>query len=426
MGLINRREEIVNTLGLDPGLVKSKMGRRGLVLALIALPVLLIVLLGLSGKGKARIHYKTEPVERGDLSIVISATGNLTPTNKVDVGCEVSGIIKSVAVDFNDHVKAGQVLARLDDTQFLAAVAQSKASLASAEAKLAQAQTSTELKSQNLKRMRQVFELSEGKAPSQGEMEAAQADLLRAQADEEAAKALIQQAQARLKIDETSLSKTTIVSPIKGVVLKRSIDPGQTVAAAFQTPVLFSLADDLTKLELQVDVDEADVGQVLEGKEATFTVESHPDRLFKARIVQQRYNPQITNGVVTYPTLLKVDNPDLLLRPGMTATVKMVATNLSNTIKIPNAALRFSPSRQSDTTEKRGLFKSRNGAADSTGEAQLKSPLKTGQSLVWVLQNGRPTAMAVTAGLTDGVYTAMIDGDLQPGTPVVVDTAAAE
>ncbi|MBI5064325.1 MAG: efflux RND transporter periplasmic adaptor subunit, partial [Desulfatitalea sp.] len=293
--------------------------------------------------GPAHIEYKTAGITQGDLTVVVSATGNLTPTHEVQVGSELSGIIKSIAVDYNDRVTVGQPLAYLDSTKYEAAVMQSRAALTSAESRLQQTQATALQKEQNLKRLNKAHALSGGKAPSAGELDIATADTLRAKADTAAAQAAIHQAKAVLKIDETNLAKTTIYSPIDGIVLKRNVDPGQTVAATLQTPVLFVLAQDLSRMKLQVDVDEADVGLVREGQIAVFSVDAYAGRTFQAEIIQVRYGSQITNGVVTYTTLLNVANPDLVLRPGMTATAKIEVSKVINTLLVPNTALRFTP-----------------------------------------------------------------------------------
>ena len=271
------------------------------------------------------------------------------------MGSELSGIIKKVTVDFNTRVKTGQPLAYLDDTRYQAAVLGSRAALASAKAKLAQAQATVTQKQQNLNRLRRANTISGGKALSPYDLESAEADYERAKADEAAALAAIQQAEANLTVDETNLAKTIIYSPVNGIVLSRNIDPGQTVAASLQAPVLFTLAGDLTQMELQVDVDEADVGLVREGQEATFTVDAYTDRTFKARITQVRFGSETTNNVVTYKTLLQVQNPDLVLRPGMTATAEIVVEKIENAVLVPNAALRFIPPMAENTFNRRGL-----------------------------------------------------------------------
>ncbi len=423
-----KQEEVIQTLGLNEIAPKKKSKKRRLLWIILLLPALMILMNGLPEKRVAKRNFRTEPVTKGDLTLTITATGNLAPTNQVEVGCEISGIVKSVLADFNDRVEKGQPLAQIDDSKYVSAVLEGKATLASAEARLMQAQAVLKLKRQNLKRLQEVHRLSDGKAPSKGEMEMAEAEVQRALADERSAVATIEQAKARNKIDEDSLAKTTVYSPISGVVLRRNVDSGQTVAATLTTPVLFTLAKDLTKLQLKVDVDEADVGLIQEGQDATFTVESHPDRSFSARITQLRFDSQIMSGVVTYPALLSVDNSDLLLRPGMTATVKIVARRITDTIKIPNAALRYKPEPADLRRAKRrgGLFKAFTRQSNADQKPADEKPLAKGQKQVWLLENGNLKPVAVTTGPTDGMFTVMIDGALTSGTRVVVETVTSE
>ncbi len=424
----SKKEEIIDTLGLEERPKKKKrFGKKIIITAFIAVPVLLIVLIGLPENTTRSVEYKTEAVKRGDLVISITATGNLAPTNKVEVGSELSGIVKTVMVDFNDQVRERQPLASLDNTNYTAAVMEAKAALVSAEARLKQADASLVLKEQNMKRLKQVHRLSGGKAPSKNEMELAEAELHRARADLSSAQAGIQQAQARLTIDETNLSKTVVYSPINGVVLRRNVDPGQTVAASLQAPVLFTLAEDLTQLELQVDVDEADVGLIKQGQEATFTVESHPDRTFNARITQLRYDSQINNGVVTYPTLLSVDNPGLMLRPGMTATVRIEAMKIMNTLMIPNEALRFRPpEHKKNASKKTGLFRMFTLKSNAAPPEPEKEHWKAGESHVYILKGDQLKAVGMRTGLSDGRHTAITDTQLKAGDQVVLEVVVPE
>jgi HlyD family secretion protein len=419
------RDEIIKTLGLHQEARKSVTGKRRIVSVLIVLFLLLAALIVLTREEKPQMRYQTAVVERGDITMVIDATGNLTPTDKVQVGCELSGIIKKVAVDFNDRVQIGQPLASLDDTKFKAAVMESRSALEAAEAKYLQTRASAILKKQNFDRLQRLYKISDGELPSLEKMETAEAEFQRANGEESAAKAAIRQARARLEIDETNLSKTTILSPIRGVVLSRNVDPGQAVAASLQAPVLFTLARDLTQMELQVDVDEADIGLVHEGQKAEFTVGAYNGRVFAASIAQIRFEPRITNGVVTYTSLLNVENPDRVLRPGMTATVKIVAKKIADTIMVPNAALRFTPRQQTDgAANQHGLFKRIIGRVKADDPPAEMKRLKIGHKQVWCLRQGQLTAVSVRTGLTDGVYTAITDGDLEPGMQVAVETIA--
>ncbi len=312
----NTQANIAKTLGVAPGSGRARRLKRALLLVL-----LLAGLIGLFAWRKSAgrsnpVQYKTQEAKRGDLVVRVTATGTLKPTNEVEVGSEISGIVKTVEADYNDKVKIGQILARIDTSKLEAQETQLKAALESAEAKVLQVKATLSETQAKLAQYQRVRELSKGKVPSQTEFDAAQAAFERAKADEASATAAVAQAQATLKATQTDISKAVIRSPINGVVLTRKIEPGQTVAAAFQAPVLFTLAEDLTQMKLHVNVDEADVGQVKEGQEAEFTVSAYLDRPFQARIVQTRYGSQTVDGVVTYETVLKVDNTDLACARG--------------------------------------------------------------------------------------------------------------
>jgi len=374
-------------------------------------------------------QYRIEEARRGELIVTVTATGNLEPTNQVDVGTELSGTVRSVNADYNDKVKLGQILARLDTLKLEAQNLQYKAALASAKAKVLQARATVKEATSNLKRLRKVRELSGNKSPSQYDIDAAEAALDRATADEASANAAVSQAQAVLEANETDLQKAVIRSPINGVVLGRSVEPGQTVAASLQAPVLFTLAEDLTQMELHVDVDEADVGQVREGQAATFTVDAYPDRTFQAQITQVRYGSESTGGVVTYETVLKVENTDLSLRPGMTATADITVQMVEDVLLIPNAALRFTPPAPAER---------KTGAGDGLLSALLPHPPRrqsqrrngnTGsrdQQRIWTLQEGQIVPVTVTTGATDGALTEVTSGDVSPGMPLVVDTVGGK
>ena len=370
------------------------------------------------------VKYETTEAQQGDLTVTVSATGNLQPTDQVDVGSEVSGTIATVEVDYNDVVKAGQVLARLDTTKLAAQANQSRAAVDSARASLLQAQASLQVARSEWERFTQVRQLSGGKVPSAQEMDTAEATLKRAQADEAVGQAKIAEAEAKLKVDQTNLDKAVIVSPINGVVLVRSVEPGQTVAASLQAPVLFTLAEDLTKMELHVAVDEADVGQVRDGQQATFTVDAYPDRVFPARITQVRYGSQAVEGVITYLTVLNVDNSDLTLRPGMTATADIVVQELKNALLVPNAALRFAPTQKEEKAQPSSggslvskLFPRRQHSRPEKGENTKDKK----QQKVWALQGNQPVAVPITTGATSGTMTEVVSGEVSPGMQLIVE-----
>lgn len=409
-------------LGAGP-LKGSRPMRRYLWLACLAaaVAVMVIVVMGVKGGSKA-VQYRTEQVRRGDLVVVVTATGTLQPTNKVDVGSELSGTIKTVEADYNSKVRAGQVLARLDTTKLEATIAQSRAALEAAKAKALQARATVTETGAKLTQYRKVRDLSGGKVPSQTEMDAATAAFERAGADAANCNASVSQAEATLKANLTDLSKSVIKSPINGIVLTRSIEPGQTVAASFTAPVLFTLAEDLTKMELHVNVDEADIGRVQEGQKAVFNVAAHPDRSFEAEITQVRYGSSTTSGVVTYETVLKVGNPDLLLRPGMTATADITVRKLENAVLVPASALRFSPPVQAEKKASGGVIGALMPRPPGSGQPQREDGGKGQQKRVWTLSKGRLTSVSITVGAQNGGVTEVTSGNLQPGTEVVTDT----
>ena len=338
------------------------------------------------------------------------------------MGSELSGIIETVDVDYNDRVKAGQVLARLDTSKLEAQVLKSRSALESSRARVRQAEATVRETRDQLARLQQVLEMSGGKVPSQRELDAAEAELARAEADEASARSAVAEARSTLDANETDLAKAVIRSPINGIVLVRAVEPGQTVAASLQAPVLFTLAEDLTSMELHVDVDEADVGQVQEGQTASFTVDAYPERTFTARITQVRFGSRKVEGVVTYETLLRVDNSDLSLRPGMTATADITVNRIENALLIPNAALRFTPPGPGEKEEDVGFIEKllprrprRSGGG--TPQAQREGPR------VWVpdeKNSQRIRPVPVETGFTDGSVTSASDGALQPGQRVIV------
>lgn len=378
-----------------------------------------------SGDEAAAPRYATEAVTVGTLVVKVSATGNLQPTNTVDVGSELSGIVDRVYVDDNDEVKKGQLLAQLDLSKLQDAVTKSRASLAAAEAQVLQTQATVAEARAMLARYQQVSQLSGGKVPSRTEMDSAEANLKRAEANVASARASVAQARATLQSDETNLGKASIRSPINGVVLSREVDPGQTVAASFQAPVLFKLAEDLTKMELQVDVDEADVGQVKAGQKATFSVDAWPGREYSAVITRVGYGAQEAEGVISYLTVLEVSNDDLSLRPGMTGTADIVTLTRQNALLVPNAALRFTPpTAEAPAKQSRGAVMSALMPRAPRQAPKVQTPNEAAPR-VWVLRDGQPVALDVKAGATNGRVTEITGGDLEAGMQVITEAVSA-
>lgn len=373
------------------------------------------------------VQYDTVPVERGALVVTVSATGTLEPITQVDVGIEVSGTIKTVEVDYNDNVEVGQVLARLDTSKLQAQTLQSEASLDAAKAKLTLAKATVEEAKAQMARLEEVRKLSGGKMPSQSDFDTQKASLARARADEGSAKASVAQAQATLDANRSDLKKAVIESPIKGVVLERDVEPGQTVAAQFQSPVLFTLAEDLAQMELMVDVDEADVGQVAAGQEATFTVDAYPDRVFPATTTQVRYGSETVDGVVTYKAVLKVDNSELILLPGMTATAQMTVNKRENALLVPNTALRYTPPKVETEEKAEGgsIISSILPHPPREESTPRDDPSANGREQdVYVLRDGQPVAVHIVKGVSDGRRTEVLEGALEPGMKLITDTVA--
>lgn len=423
----NEEQDIARTLEVDRESANRKPARVWIIAAAAAAAVAVIAFVAWKSFNSSQaLQYKTQDVRRGDLTVIVTATGTLKPINNtVTVGSEISGTVKTVEVNYNSKVKVGQILARLDTAKLEAQILQYKAALESAEAKVLQTQATIKEARSKLAQYRRVRELSSNKVPSQAEMDTAEATLDRAVAEDASARAAVSQAKATLTTYETDLSKSVIRSPIDGVVLTRDVEPGQTVAAAYQAPTLFTLAADLTKMELHVNVDEADVSHIKEGQKATFSVASHPNRTFEGQIVRANYGSTTTSGVVTYETVLMVNNSDLLLRPGMTATADIVVKKIENAMLVPSAALRFTPPVQEGQGEKkasRGLVGSILPRPPGSEKKQVQENGDKKQQRVWVLNNGQLSPVSVTIGSANSGMTQIVDGGLQPGMAVVVDT----
>jgi HlyD family secretion protein len=409
----------------------------------IAAALLVAAAAGLAGwqasrEATAAPSFSTQPVARGNIRLQVTANGTLQPTRSVNIGSELSGTVARVTVDVNDRVKKGQVLVELDTAKLSDQVLRSRASLASARAKVTQAAATLKEARSNLARLEEVARLSGGKVPSRAELDTGRAAVDRAVADETSARASVADAQAALSTDETNLRKASIRSPIDGVVLTRNVDPGNAVAASLQAVTLFTIAEDLTQLRLQVNVDEADVGAVQVGQAASFTVSAYPSRKYPASVTRVAYGSSTTENVVTYLTYLDVDNKDLSLRPGMTATATVTATERQNVLLVPNTALRFTPSQQAG----RGGAPAAQGGGNTSIVGSLMprmpqragggprragaagAPADGGQKQLWVLQDGKPVPLLVKAGITDGRNTEVSGEGLQEGLQVITEQRA--
>ncbi|MEO6353921.1 MAG: efflux RND transporter periplasmic adaptor subunit [Burkholderiaceae bacterium] len=381
-------------------------------------------------KANAAPSFTSEAARRGNLTLTVTANGTLQPTRSVSIGSELSGTVARVLVDVNDQAKKGQVLVELDTAKLNDQIVRSRAALAAANAAVAQAVATVKESQSNLARLEEVSRLSGGKVPSKAELDSGRATLARAQANALSANANVVSARATLSTDETNLSKASIRSPIEGVILTRTVDPGNAVAASLQAVTLFTVAEDLHQLRLQVNVDEADVGSVKVGQKASFTVSAYANRKYPATITRVAFGSTITDNVVTYITYLDVDNTDLSLRPGMTATATITAIERRDVLLVPNTALRFTPTQSAITvgaTDKGGIVASlmprgrsrgpRKSAASSASTALARQ--------VWVLRNGAAVGVSVTPGISDGRMTEVIAGDLQAGMQVITDQRSA-
>jgi len=341
--------------------------------------------------------YNTTQMIQKDLVIKVSATGTLEPTNSVDVGIEVSGTMAEVLVDYNDVVSKGEVLAKLDTTKLLSQVNNSKASLEVAKANLDEANISILDAKQELERLQKLYRSTNGDYPTRQEIDKAKITYNKAKALYVAYEAKVSQAEATLKSNEDDLNKAIVVSPINGIVLDKQIEAGQSVVASMTIPILFTLAQDLSKMRAIVSIDEADIGKIKSGQAVEFSVDAYPKKEFKGTITQVRLNAQTVDGVVTYEAVVEVNNAALLLRPGMTVSADIITTKLNNQWVIPNAALRFSPTTTSRARKHMFAARPKKGATT-----------KTKQKSIWVLEDALPAQVYVDVGLSDGSYTVLI------------------
>jgi len=415
--------DVAKTLGIGASPVRRRLSLRNLLVAV------LVVAAGaaayyffFAGSSDGNVRYVTTEAKLGAITETVTAAGTVEPTNQVEISSEQSGTVRQVLVDYNDQVKAGDVLAVLDTAKLDAALSHARATLTMREASRQEAEATLNEADLAYQRARS---LTERNYASQATQESAEATYQRALAGVAVAKANVEVAQADVDTAETNLKKATITSPINGVVLARSVDPGQTVAASLQAPVLFTIAENLASMQLEVDIDEADVGRVHAGQDATFTVEAFRDQRFPAKVKEVRYASETINNVVTYTGVLTLDNSELLLRPGMTATADIVVTSVKDAVLVPNAALRFTPAETTTTqTTSRGgssllrfLLPRRTRTTVAPTEAG-----PDGTRFIYVLEDGAPKKVKIKAGATDGNWTEVLDGPIEPGTPVVTDS----
>lgn len=423
--------------------------RSKIIIGTVVLVVVITgIVLGLNYFGRQKdslSKYRKEAVLKGDIQALVVTTGTLNPVTIVDVGSQVSGKIEKLYVDFNSRVKAGQIIAELDQELFQTRVSQNEANYKSALASLEKARVSLENSKKKYERALSLFDKS---LISYEEMENSETQYYNAKAEMQSQEARLDQAQSQLESSRVDLAYTIIRSPIDGIVITRNINVGQTVAASFQAPVLFQIANDLNKMQVECSVDEADIGKVKEGQKVTFSVDAFPNQTFKGAVTQVRYSPEVQQNVVTYATIVEVENPELKLRPGMTATVSIVVGEAKGKLLVPNAALRFTPGPEEmrrifeelrkERQSARGGENKTNGSGDSRprnqqGESGRHFPGgMVGRmpgahmqeiSRVWVEDAaGKLRPLFIKTGVTDNSHTEVVSGDLKEGQEVITGT----
>jgi HlyD family secretion protein len=385
--------------------------------------------------GKTEVRFETVRADRGSVVAKVTASGTLSALVTVQVGSQVSGRIKEMLVDFNDTVTKGQVIARIDPQLFNAAIEQARANFMAASADLNRAKVQAVDADRQYQRARS---LAERKLVAQADLDTAQATAEVAQAQVEASASRVEQARAALHQAEVNLAYTTIASPIHGVVISRNVDVGQTVAASLQAPTLFVIAEDLRKMQVDTSVAEADVGKIQAEMKAAFTVDAFPSERFLGTVRQIRNSPQTVQNVVTYDAVIDVENPDLKLRPGMTANVTFIYAEKQNALRVPNAALRFRPSQEllgnAGEDKQSGKVRAPFGLggfpppmASANSRAPAPAPLdQPDRRTIWTLENGLPKSLLIKVGITDGSFTEVIGEELHENDLVIVDTKGGQ
>ena len=379
---------------------------------LIILAVVLLIA-GIAGflyfKRKPEISYKTARIERGTIISTVAATGNLSAVTTVQVGTQVSGTIQKLYVDYNSRVKKGQAIAEIDPSLFNASVEQSSGNFLNADANLQKARVTLADAERTYNRNKKL--VADG-IISQGDYDVAETAFQSAKAGLKAAEGSVAQTRGSLMQSKTNLRYSVIRSPVDGVIISRAIDVGQTVAASFQTPTLFTIAQDLTKMQIEVSVDEADISRIKMDQKAGFTVDSYPEQSFKGKVVQIRSAPIINQNVVTYITVVNVDNSDLKLKPGMTANVAIEVDSKDNVLKLPPAALRFKPKTKADEQS----------AVKRPGSPDMDKGQRKGKSKqVYILKDNKPVAVPVNTGISNNTSIEVVDSGLKEGDEVIIE-----
>jgi len=369
----------------------------GLIIVIALGVILFFVFKNKDGKQK----YVTERITRGDIKSTVSATGTVNAVTTVQVGTQVSGTIQKLFVDFNSPVRKGQLLAQIDPAIFEAQVGQARANLLSAKANLEKSQVMLRDTKTTLERNKTLYAKN---FIAKSDLDTSETNYLSAVAQIKVAEAQIEQAQAALDSSAINLKYTKILSPVRGTVISRNIDVGQTVAASFQTPTLFTIAQDLTKMQIDTSVDEADIGKVKAGQKAAFTVDAYPESPFNGKVSVVRNAPITVSNVVTYNAVIIVDNTSLKLKPGMTANVSIETESKQSVLRVPNAALRFKPATPAATPDQKAA----------------KGPRSPG---VWILENNKSKNVKITTGISDGNYTEVISNELTEGQQIITDSS---
>ena len=392
------------------------------------------------------LQYEKTAVDRGTITALVDTTGTLNPVTIVDVGSQVSGKILKIYVDFNSQVKEGQLLAEIDQSPFLTKVQQNEANYQSSKASLEKSRVTLANAEKQYNRAKSLFDKE---LISFEEFESSEVQYFSAKADLQSNEARLEQAKAQLDASKVDLEYTIIKSPIDGVVINRNVNEGQTVAASFQAPVLFQIANDLTKMQVECSVDEADIGKVKEGQRVRFTVDAFPNDNFNGVVRQVRYSPEVIQNVVTYTTIVDVENPEMKLRPGMTATVSIVVGEAQNALRIPNSALRFQPPPEVMLALFEEMKRERQAARSESAQAEgqptkqrpqqaqpgFQSPSQMGaggmrermrdMGRVWIEdESGKLKMVFVKTGVTDNIYTEITGGEIKEGTEVITGEAA--
>ncbi|MEJ5977972.1 efflux RND transporter periplasmic adaptor subunit [Novosphingobium sp. PS1R-30] len=433
-------ENLDEFLGVKPQPAWYRYAKWGGVVVVV---LILVLVLARCVGGSSEPEYTTVAVERGHLVTTVSATGKLAPTNQVTVGSQLSGLVVKVLVDVNDRVVAGQALAEIDPEQIDDQIRQGQAQVAAQQAQVGQARATVAEAQAQLARLEEVYRLSNGKVPSGTELQTGRANAQRAVAALRVAQANVTAAQATLSQSQTQRARAIIRSPVAGVVLARQVDPGQTVAASFNTPTLFVIAEDLSAMKLEVAIDEADVGAVKQGQRATFTVDAFPGKSFPAQITRVEIGSNLsaqaassssttsttstTGQVVSYAADLSVSNGDQQLRPGMTATADIVTADKQNVLLVPNAALRFTPQASAASGQDQGgIAKQLSMGPPRRNRAERQVTLSRGatQTVYIKGEEGKPQAVQIVTGDSDGSQTEVISGGLKPGMQVITGQLA--